>query len=153
MDTVDKITTIIERALRDRLQLTPCGIRFAHCRRPAGNRVGDRRRACRVRVRTMMRERLQNRRAHTLLDFESMGMRFTAGVGRYPDGRISELFLDNHKAGSAIGTLVRDLAIVFSFATQHGADPEAIRKALCRDSLGRALGPLGAALDALADNT
>ena len=60
-------------------------------------------------------------------------MRFTAGIGRFEDGRLAELFLDNHKAGSAIGTLVRDLAITFSFAVQHGADPEAIRRALCRD--------------------
>jgi hypothetical protein len=59
-------------------------------------------------------------------------MRFTGSVSRYPDGRISEIFLDNHKAGSAIGTLCRDIAIVFSFAAQHGADVEAIRRALCR---------------------
>ena len=73
------------------------------------------------------RSRLPNRRAHTLIEFESMGMRFTASVSRYPDSRISELFIDNHKAGSAVGTLVRDLAITFSFAVQHGADAEASR--------------------------
>jgi hypothetical protein len=32
---------------------------------------------------------------------------------------------------------------------QHGADVETIRRALCRDSRGRASGPLGAALDML----
>jgi hypothetical protein len=101
----------------------------------------------------MTRERLEDRRASTILDFESMGLKFTAGVSRYPDGRISELFLDNHKAGSSIGTLVRDLAITFSFAIQHGADSEAIRRALCRDSQGRALGPLGAVLDLIAAET
>ena len=95
----------------------------------------------------MTRERLPNRRASEIFDFESMTMRFTASVSRYPDGRISELFLDNHKAGSAIGTLVRDMAILLSFAAQHGG---AIRKSLCRDSAGRALGPIGAALDLLA---
>jgi hypothetical protein len=76
-----------------------------------------------------------------------MDMKFTASVSRYADGRIAELFCDNHKAGSAIGTLVRDLAITFSFAVQHGADPEAIRSALSRDSQGNPLGPLGAVLD------
>jgi hypothetical protein len=45
--------------------------------------------------------------------------------------------------------LVRDLAIAFSFAVQHGADAEAIRCALCRDSQGQPLGPLGATLDLL----
>jgi hypothetical protein len=44
---------------------------------------------------------------------------------------------------------VRDLAIAFSFAAQHGADVEAIRAALCRDNQGQPLGPLGAALDCL----
>jgi len=82
---------------------------------------------------TTAREKLPNRRAHTLINFESMGMRFTASVSHYPDGRISELFIDNHKAGSAIGTLVRDAAIIFSFAV--------------RSSDGRALGPIAEALD------
>ncbi len=97
----------------------------------------------------MTRDRLPNRRASLLVDFESMGMKFTASVSRYPDGRLGELFVDNHKAGSAVGTLVRDAAIIFSFAVKHGADPETIHRALCRDSQGRALGPLGAALDLL----
>jgi hypothetical protein len=98
----------------------------------------------------MTRERLAHRRKHELFEIESMNMRFTASASRYPDGRIGELFMDNHKQGSAIGTLVRDMAIAFSFAVQHGADPEAIRLALCRNSQGEALGPLGVALDLLA---
>jgi hypothetical protein len=94
-----------------------------------------------------MRQRLPNRRGSILFDFTSMDMQFTASVSTYEDGRLGELFLDNHKQGSAIGTLVRDSAIALSFALQHGADVTAIRLALCRDSQGRALGPLGAALD------
>jgi ribonucleoside-diphosphate reductase alpha chain len=97
------------------------------------------------------RRRLPNRRASEVFDFESMGLHFTASVRRYPDGRLAELFCDNHKAGSAVGTLVRDSAILLSFALQHGADAEAIRKALCRDGAGRALGPIGAVLDLLAE--
>ena len=99
---------------------------------------------------TTARERLPDRRASELFNFEVMGLRFTASISRYPDGRVSELFCDNHKAGSAIGTLVRDSAILLSFALQHGADIEAIRRALCRDSAGRALGPIGEALDLIA---
>jgi hypothetical protein len=93
------------------------------------------------------RERLPNRRSSQSFTFELHGLRFTATVSRFPDGRIAELFLDNHKAGSAIGTLVRDAAIIFSFAVQFGADADAIRRALCRDSDGRALGPIAEALD------
>jgi hypothetical protein len=99
----------------------------------------------------MTRERLANRRMSAVFDLESMGMRFTASISCYDDGRLGELFLDNHKAGSAVGTLVRDLAIVFSFAVQHGADVEAIRRALCRDSQGHALSPLAAALGSTPD--
>ena len=96
---------------------------------------------------TAARERLPDRRASEVFDFEAMGLRFTASISRSPDGRVAELFLDNHKAGSAIGTLVRDSAIILSFALQHGANIEAIKRALCRDSQGRALGPIGEALD------
>jgi hypothetical protein len=60
------------------------------------------------------------------------------------------LFLSDHKSNSAADVNARDAAIAFSFAVQHGADPEAIRRALSRDSQGRASGPLGAALDQLA---
>jgi ribonucleoside-diphosphate reductase alpha chain len=95
------------------------------------------------------RQRLPNRRSCELISFECLGMRFTASVSRYGDGRIGEVFLDNHKQGSAVGTLVRDLAIVFSIAAQHGADADSIRRALCRDSAGHALGPLGKILDQL----
>ena len=68
-------------------------------------------------------------------------------VGRFADGRLAEIFLTNHKAGSHADTAARDSAITFSIAVQHGADPETIRLALCRDSNGKASGPLGTALD------
>jgi hypothetical protein len=84
----------------------------------------------------MTRAKLPDRRSSTVFDFTSMNMKFTASASRYPDGRLAELFVDNHKQGSAIGTLVRDSAILVSFALQHGADPEAIRRALCRDGEG-----------------
>ena len=93
------------------------------------------------------RERLPQRRPSEVFDFSAMGMRFTASVSHYPDGRIAELFIDNHKCGSSVGTLVRDAAIIFSFAVQHGADPEAIARALGRDGNGCALGPIAEALD------
>jgi hypothetical protein len=97
------------------------------------------------------RERLSNRRASLIFDVEAMGLRFTASVSCFPDGRLAELFMDNHKAGSAVGTIVCDSAIVLNFALQHGADIEAIRCALCRDGQGRPLGPLGRALDLILD--
>jgi hypothetical protein len=96
------------------------------------------------------RRRLPNRRPSENFTFELDGLRFTGTVGRYADGRISELFLNNHKFGNQSDTNARDSAIILSFAAQHGADVNAIRKALCRDGEGRALGPVGRALDILA---
>jgi hypothetical protein len=93
------------------------------------------------------RNRLPNRRPAESFEVEVDGLRYTATVGRLPDGSIGELFLNNHKSNSSADTAARDSAIVFSIAIQHGADPETIRRALCRDSQGRASGPLGVALD------
>ena len=94
------------------------------------------------------RERLPNRRVGETFDLEVAGLRYTATIGRFPDG---EIFLTNHKSNSAADTNARDSAIVCSIALQYGADPETIRRALCRDSQGGASGPLGAALDRIAD--
>jgi hypothetical protein len=96
---------------------------------------------------TAARQRLPNRRACENFNFEVAGLRYTATFSRFDDGRIAELFLSNHKSNSAADTNARDAAITFSIAVQHGADPEVIRRALSRDSHGRATGPLGAALD------
>ncbi|MCX7310252.1 MAG: hypothetical protein NTV56_00635 [Alphaproteobacteria bacterium] len=96
------------------------------------------------------RHHLPNRRLAETFDFTSEGMAFKATVARFPDGRLAEIFLSNHKAGSAADTASRDSAIVASIALQHGADVDVIRKALCRDSRGNPNGPLGVALDFLA---
>lgn len=101
----------------------------------------------------MPRERLPNRRKSRLLDFEAMNLKFVASVSYFPNGAIAEIFIDEKaRCGSTIGTLCKDLALTFSLAVQNGADPEAIRRALCRDSAGNALGPLGVALDMIAND-
>jgi hypothetical protein len=97
-----------------------------------------------------MSERLRPENKRRSFDFEVGGLRYTATFSRYPDGRISELFLSNHKSNSQADTNARDAAIVLSIALQHGADLEVIRRALCRDARGNASGSLGAALDLLA---
>jgi hypothetical protein len=97
------------------------------------------------------RRRLPNRRLAETFRLEVGGLTYSCTVGRFPHGSIGELFLNNHKSNSAADTNARDAAITFSFAIQHGADPEAIRRALCRDSQGKASGPLGCALDRIAE--
>jgi ribonucleoside-diphosphate reductase alpha chain len=95
------------------------------------------------------RQRLPFRRPSESFTFELGGLRFTATVGRFEDGRLAELFINNHRCNSAADVNARDSAIVLSFALQHGADAEAVRKALSRNGQGHALGPLGVALDLL----
>ena len=97
----------------------------------------------------MTRQRLPNRRYAETFAFELGGLAYTCTVG-FADGRVAELFISSHKNGSSADTNARDAAIAFSFAVQHGADPDAIRRALSRDSRGNASGPLGAALDVIA---
>jgi hypothetical protein len=99
------------------------------------------------------RERLPNRRGHELLDFEHAGFRFTAGVGRFPDGRLAEIFLNGAKIGTPIDVNARDAAIVASLALQHGAAPDELRRALTRNGDGSAGGPLAVLLDKIEAGT
>jgi hypothetical protein len=94
-----------------------------------------------------IRRRLPNRRLAETFELECAGLRYTATVGRYQDGTVGELFLNNHKSNSASDANARDSAIVASLAIQHGVPIETIRRALLRDSQGRPNTPLGTALD------
>jgi hypothetical protein len=96
------------------------------------------------------RHRLPDRRPSETFDIEVRGLRFTATISRFPDGSIGEVFLVNHKCGSMAGIIASDAAVVCSIALQYGAPLDVIRKALMRDSRGRASSPLGAALDRIA---
>jgi hypothetical protein len=96
------------------------------------------------------RQKLPNRRASESFSFELAGLHFTATISRFSDGRLAELFLNNHKSGNQVDTNARDAAILLSFALQYGANADNIRSALCRNSNGDALGPIAAALDIIA---
>jgi hypothetical protein len=97
------------------------------------------------------RERLPDRRSSETFDIELNGRRYRCTISQFADGRLGEIFLGNNKVDSDSDNAARDSAIVCSIALQYGADVETIRKALCRDSHGRASGPLGVALDLLAN--
>jgi hypothetical protein len=97
------------------------------------------------------RERLPNRRPAETINIEAGGLRYVATVGRFADGRVAEIFLTNHKAGSSAGIMASDAAVLASIALQFGAPLDVLRRALMRDPQGRAIGPLGVALDRIAD--
>jgi hypothetical protein len=84
------------------------------------------------------RERLPNRRAAELIDFEHDRRRWTVTIGRYPDGRIAEMFLD----ATPLVELAQESAIIASLALQSGCPLNTLRHAVS----GRSAGPLGAAL-------
>jgi ribonucleoside-diphosphate reductase alpha chain len=88
------------------------------------------------------RERLPNRRNAEVLDFVHLGRRWTATIGRFPDGRAAELFLDVAKV-DPLSQLAQDVAIVASIAPQSGCPLSTVRYALA----GRGEGPLSAALE------
>jgi hypothetical protein len=96
------------------------------------------------------RQRLPDRRSSETFAVESGGLAYVATVSRFPDGRVAEIFLTNHKAGSTAGIMASDAAVVASIALQHGVPLDTIRRALMRDSQGRPSGPLAAALDLIA---
>ena len=59
----------------------------------------------------MTRQCLPNRREHELLTFEHEGIRYTAGVGRFVDGGLAEIFLNAAKRGTALDVNARDAAV------------------------------------------
>jgi hypothetical protein len=97
-----------------------------------------------------VRQRLPNRRLVETFNLTSGDLAYTASIGWFHDGRLAEIFITNHKAGSAADTNAKDAAVVCSIALQHGVLLETIRRALMRDSRGCASGPLGEALDIIA---
>lgn len=96
------------------------------------------------------RQRLPDRRASQTFEIESCGLRFTVTASHFDDQRLAEVFIQNHKADSTAGMMASDAAIAASLALQFGCPAETLRKALKRDSQGRASGPLAEALDLLA---
>lgn len=95
----------------------------------------------------MTRRRLAQRRASENFNVEAGGLRFTATVSRFDDGKPAEIFLENHKASSFAGIMASDAAIAASLALQYGCPADVLRRALSRDARGNASSPLGFVLD------
>ncbi len=93
------------------------------------------------------RERLPNRRGHEVIDFQHGGFDYTAGIGRFDDGRLGEVFLSAAKSGTLVSAWAHDAAIVASLALQAGVELTTIQRALGREHGGGAATPLGAVLD------
>lgn len=97
----------------------------------------------------MSRDLLPYRRRGETFDFLHDGRRFTATVGFYDDGRPGEVFLSASKLTSDSDIMVRDAAILLSFALQHGVPIGSLRAAMLRGDDGRPHGVMGTLLDRL----
>jgi ribonucleoside-diphosphate reductase alpha chain len=97
------------------------------------------------------RQRLDNRRASETFEIEVAGRKYRVSYSRFPDGRLAEVFISNNRVNSDSDTAAKDSAVVCSIALQFGVPLETIRRALMRDSASRPSGPLGVALDLIAE--
>lgn len=97
----------------------------------------------------MTRKLLPNRRPHELVSFVFRDRRYVAGVGRFADGSLAELFIDAEKQSTDDA---RDAAVTLSLASQYGAPVATLRAAVTRDASGRPAGIVGFALDILAES-
>jgi hypothetical protein len=98
------------------------------------------------------RQRLPDRRQSENFEIDVNGRKYRCSYSLFSDGRLAEIFLSNNKAGSDSDTAAKDSAVVCSIALQFGVPLDVIRKALMRDSQGRASGPLAQALDIITAN-
>ena len=99
------------------------------------------------------RQRLPNRRCHEVIQFEHGGFTYIAGIGRFADERLAEVFLTAAKTGTAVEAAARDAASVASLALQHGVPVETLRHALTRNGDGSPSSALGRLVDLLASGT
>jgi hypothetical protein len=95
----------------------------------------------------MGRQRLLNRRAAETFEIEVGNLRYTATIGRFENGGLAEIFLQNTKSASQSDNNARDSAVAASLALQFGCPLEILQRALLRDSRDRPSTPLGAAID------
>ena len=80
----------------------------------------------------MPREKLPPRRQSETVDLWHGGQRYHVTVGRYPDGRVAEVFLSGAKSGSDVDGLCADVGVLVSRLLQHGDTP-----ALLASGMGR----------------
>jgi hypothetical protein len=100
---------------------------------------------------TTTRDILPNRRIGENIEIRHGGQNtpFIITLGRYPDGRIGEVFISGSKSGTAFEAVARDGAILLSLCLQHGVPLERIKHAITREADGLASTIVGAVVDRL----
>lgn len=96
------------------------------------------------------RKKLPSRRFHEVIEFKHMDRKYYAGVGRYEDGTIGEVFLNGGKSGSDVHVTAHDGAVFLSLLLQYGCPLKTARHAVTRLPGNKAAGPFGTLLDIIA---
>jgi ribonucleoside-diphosphate reductase alpha chain len=78
------------------------------------------------------------------------GQRYAVTAGFYPDGRAGEVFIAAPKVGTDIEAILRDGAILMSFALQHGAPLDQLMHAMTREASGEMSSVIGRLAEAVA---
>jgi ribonucleoside-diphosphate reductase alpha chain len=77
-----------------------------------------------------VRELLPVRRSHETTKVKHGKRSVFVAVGRYPDGRPGEVFIDTAKEGTELCSLMDAFAMMVSLALQHGCPVDLVVKAL-----------------------
>jgi hypothetical protein len=98
------------------------------------------------------RDQLPSRRYGETFELQHGGKRavFQVTLGRYPDGRIGEVFISGGKSGTESEANLRDGAILASLALQHGVPIATMAAAITREGDGAPSTIIGVVLDQLA---
>jgi len=99
------------------------------------------------------RQRLPNRRRNETFELEFAGLHYKVSVGHVLHGSPAEVFISNHKAGSASDVIARDAGILLSLCLQFGCPVETIARAVSRNSNESPSGVIGAVLGAIAEDS
>jgi hypothetical protein len=107
----------------------------------------------------MTRHRLPARRVAETHAIAFAGRQYRVTVGRYPDGRIGEVFASSGKEGSNIEAMLSNACVLASLALQHGAMPSELARSMIRvpalaDAFGSGVAPacpVAAVVDLLAE--
>lgn len=92
------------------------------------------------------RRPISHRRELESFSFEHDSVKHRASIGWFEDGSTAELFINSGKLGSALHTMGRDAAVLYSIARQYGAPEKVLFDALSKLMDGSPAGPIGAAL-------
>jgi hypothetical protein len=95
----------------------------------------------------MQRQQLENRRPCLTFDLQVSNLSYKVSIGRFPNGKLSEVFISNHRSNSSADVAARDCGILMSLLLQLGCPAEAIAHSLSRNTDGSASGVAAAVLD------